>query len=127
MSAYDDNLAIRVIGKKAWVYLGSSRKLQIILGPSNRRNGIYIPHGIFGAEWNHLNNAGQEIRDYLRNYFEPLGLPCGVEFRIGASVQPPARATVPNPPPQLPPPPPVITPTLPPTTPPSPNDNIYYV
>lgn len=130
MSAYDDNLAIREIGKAAWQYLGSSRKLQIILAPSNRGNGIYIPNGIFGAERAYLDNAGQEIRDYLRNYMEPLGLNCGVEFLVGAAVHEPAYVATPTnppPPPQNPTPPPVIIPPLPPTTPPSVNDNIYYV
>jgi len=125
VSAYSDNLAIRELGKATWLYLGASRRLQIILAPSNRKNGIYIPNGIFGAERAYLDNVGQEIRDYLRPYIEPL--PCGVEFLVGAAVHPPAFATTPPPLPQVPPPPPDIIPIHPPTTPPSPNDNIYYV
>jgi len=125
MSAYDDNLAIREIGKAAWVYLGSSRKLQIILAPSNRGNGIYIPNGIFGAERIYLEDAGQQIRDYLKEYIEPL--PCGVEFLVGAAVHEPAFASTPPTTPQLPPPPPDIIPIHPPTTPVTPNDKIYYV
>lgn len=128
MSAYDDLRAIREIAKQCWIYLGSSRKLQIILAPTGRGNGIYIPAGIHGAEWNYLDNAGQEIRDYLRPSLEPGNV--GVEFLIGSQVQEPSYATVPNPPPQNPPPPPRIIPPNelhPPTTPITPNQKIYCV
>lgn len=125
MSVYNDNLVIRNIGRDAWIFLGSSRKLQIILAPSNRGNGFYFSPGFTESERVYLRQKGQEIREYLWNYITDA--PTGVEFLIGDYVHEPAAATTPSTSPQVPAAPPDIIPIHVPTTPVTPNDKIYYV